>query len=742
MVVLNELFITTSDLEEYLVDKDTGLPLANGLIYFYRASAPNELKPIYQISGTFPDYSYTTLPNPMILSAVGTTQNANGDNVVIYYYPWTPDYGDSGTPVLDLYYVKVTDSGGTVQFTRNPWPNISAADNPILNSDNFITNQISNPTFTNTFLNPGISNVYTVSAATLQVFEFAPDWHFVISGTGTVTVQIIPIMGSQNVPTNPPYMLDVSVSEGITVCNLRQRFFANSGLWTSTLNQDVFLYGSFVAQNVLSGTAGITMWYAESTNSYTPIEIVAGSFSSPYQPISGFTASPIPSSSNTGTGPSAYVDIYLSFNSNTHVQVSAIQLIPSAISPANLILPDFDSSNRNEAYQGDYYIPRAASKQINSFLVGWDFPVNPRQFGGSGNVTTTPTYIMDQTIAASAAANVAWSTNAVTKGVGFATSGANEGFYVLQYLNADQVKDIIGNRLSVNVFAYQDASFVTTPVKMQIYLFSAPSTASIPTLSTTIGTIAANGTFTLTVSGWNTVPRSGLPIPQVTLTQITTSTEINSINNDYGFSGWQITDNTQIGNTSLFAIVVTFQCVNSSSEIVVNSISCVPGDLPCRPSVKTFDETLRQCQYYYESNYARGVIPGTSSTTAGALLYEQWHVLSPLGSTPFTTNIYPATILVNYKASKRIAVTPTYYSTAGTLGSFTFIIYNGSSTVSTADLVSTTWNLVANANYNFGLLPADRSTSIGSVSTAAGNTGAVAGVVWFFYVADCRLGIV
>ena len=69
------------------------------------------------------------------------------------------------------------------------------------------------------------------------MFEFAPNWDFVISGTGTVTVERIAISGNQNVVTSPPYVLDVSVSIGITACYLRQRLYLNSGLWASTANQ-------------------------------------------------------------------------------------------------------------------------------------------------------------------------------------------------------------------------------------------------------------------------------------------------------------------------------------------------------------------------------------------------------------------------------------------------------------------------------------------------------------------------
>jgi hypothetical protein len=608
-MALNPLFIISSDIEQYYVDKDSGLPLANGLVYYYRDIARNVPKTVYQLTGAPPDYTYTALPNPIQLSAVGTIQNAGGDNEVTYYYPWITDPA-TGDLVLDLYYIVVTDANGTVQFTREGWPNITSANSPI-EEGFYSVNQISNPTFTNTFLNPGIANVYNVTAATNQVVDFAPDWQFVISGTGMVTVQIFPIQGNNQIPSSPPYVLDVIVGTGITSCLLRQRFPANSGLWTSTTDSPIFLSGSFIGENQNGGTTGVQMFFDESSgvNAFPGILIVNGTFGTEYSVASGSTAA-IPASTNTDSGTSGYVEIYLSFTLGSHVRISAIQVIPTKTNPIAVMLPDFDSSNRNEAYQGDYYLPRCASKQINSYLVGWDFPVNPFQFGPVQTITTTPAYIADQTIAASATSNIAVAKDATTHGLSLTTSGTNDAFYILQYLNGDQVLDMIGGRLAVNVFGYQLDTIPNNPITMQIYLFSGGSTATIPTLPTTIGTIApTTGIFTLTAANWVSINRNGLPIPQVTLNATTYANGISYQSNDYGFSGWELTDPTQIAATDLFAIVVTFKYIAPSTILIVNSISVVPGDLPCRPNIQSFDQTLSQCQYYYSKSFLSSGAP-------------------------------------------------------------------------------------------------------------------------------------
>lgn len=140
-MALDPRFVVTSDLESYFVDKDSGEPLAAGVVTFYRQTNQSVKKPVYQITSPGAGmYEYTALPNPCILSSVGTFQDALGNNIVPYYFPYTGDQDDS-TNVLDLYYITVYSSGGILQFTRIGWPNFSAEDgSSALNTKNYIPN--------------------------------------------------------------------------------------------------------------------------------------------------------------------------------------------------------------------------------------------------------------------------------------------------------------------------------------------------------------------------------------------------------------------------------------------------------------------------------------------------------------------------------------------------------------------------------------------------------------------------
>lgn len=116
-MALNPKFIVAPSLQSYFVDKNTGEPLAGGKVFTYSDVDRTTPKPVYTIAGNASNYTYVELPNPIILSGVGTVQDDNFNDDLIYWYPYDAD----GDP--ELYYVVVQDSLGNPQFTREAWPN-------------------------------------------------------------------------------------------------------------------------------------------------------------------------------------------------------------------------------------------------------------------------------------------------------------------------------------------------------------------------------------------------------------------------------------------------------------------------------------------------------------------------------------------------------------------------------------------------------------------------------------------
>lgn len=737
-MALDERYFVTSDLSPYFVDKNTGLPLANGSISFYRDVARTTPKTVYQLIGAPPNYFYAPLPNSVPLSSVGQPQDGTGDNVIIYYYP----YDSEGN--LDLYYIVVADSNGVMQETIEAWPNIASSNNPTQN-DFSISNQVSNAQFTQTFLNNNAPTVYNVTSASNKIFAFAPNWDFVISGTGSVAVQQIAIPGNDKIITSPPYVLDITVSGGITTCYLRQRFNKNSGLWASTTTQSIFLAGSVIAINQLSGNTNIEMLYQESTGG-SPISILQGIFdNSGYKLLTGVTTLPIPLSTNTDVANDGYIDIYLSFLPNSHIRLSSIQVVPSFnATNAALISFQLNSSNREQAFMGDYYIPKLNMRPQPSLLTGWDFTVNPFQFGASstfGDVSIK--YICDQTIAQSGpSGTVVSSIDPITNGLKLTTAGNNDAFYLMQYLSGNDAKSILGTPLSVNFFGYVSSN--SNPVTMRVYLFRAPSGSSIPISPASIGSISTGGIFTLTASGWTEIPRSGLNTATAILPHVSTNDAINNSTNDIPFTGWQVIDSAQIGDTDKFAIVVTFAYLDTSTAINVNSISLIPNAIPSRPAPESFDTVLRKCQYYYETSYDRGVNSGSVSSN-GAVICEQYYINGSTNPIVLSSKCYSRYLTVRYVTAKRIPVTPTIYSPDGAFGNVLInCVYSGTLNINTDAPISGNWTLSNNGNKGFAFSPVNSSIEV-AVGPGTGdfvNIQNGEGVAKFHYVADARLGIV
>lgn len=711
-MALDERYIIGGPLDQYFVDKDTGLPLANGTLEFYRDTSRVTPKTVYQLTGTPPDYTFTALPNPITLSAVGTIENAGNDNVVIYYFPYDDD-GD-----VDLYYIVAKDSDGVEQWTREAWPNISEGNDAT--GDFTVNNELSNTQFSRVFLNDTETVTYTVSAASNQEFYFAPDWTFVISGTGTVALQRVAVAGVDGIPTNPSYVLQVTTSSGITECLLRQRFTKNSGLWAGD-----FLTGSFVAKNEGVGSVALDMFYDESSGLGSPLQIVGATIDTDYAEYKDSVD--IPPSANTQSGTNAYIDIYISFPASAVIRLTSLQVVPTPASiSVDLVAYDQQSANREQALMGDYFIPALENKPIPSLLTGWDFPLNPARLGGSGTITATPAYILDQTISEAASMNIAWQKNSITNGLQCTPSGNTEGFYLLQYLAGAEVKKMLGTRLSVNVNGFKGT--VGSDVTMRVYLFRGTSGASFPTLPTSLGTIATTGVFTLTAANWAEIERNGLDTATATLATVTNNSDINS-GVDYGFNSWEITDDSEIGDTDKFAIVVSFAVPDMNTVITINSISLVPGDIPTRPAPQSQEEVEAACGYYYESSYDLAVAAGTVAPS-GIIALQR--VRDPSGS-----HTLPASFFVRFASVKRTDPTVTLYSPAtGTTDRVSAFVRENGSTSSATDANSNNWTLTTSI-HDFGGQPA---TDADLVSTG-GNTTPT-GWINFHFTADARLGVV
>lgn len=152
------------NLQDFVIDAQTGLPLTDGIAYFFSDINRNVPKAVYTIAGTSANYTFTDIGATVQFSSVGTTTDNNGNDIKIYYYPYITIDGEL---VVENYFVQVYDMAGNLQFTRENWPGISAESAPTSAVD--ITNFIPNGQFLFHNDNPNPLTVTTTANGAMTV---------------------------------------------------------------------------------------------------------------------------------------------------------------------------------------------------------------------------------------------------------------------------------------------------------------------------------------------------------------------------------------------------------------------------------------------------------------------------------------------------------------------------------------------------------------------------------------------
>jgi hypothetical protein len=144
MPINNDLLIAAPMLQDLLVDKD-GTPMAYGTITLFHDKDRTVLKNWYYQSSNFADasgkYTFSTLPNPLTLSAAGTICDINGVDTIPFYYP----YSELDESEPDAYYITIVNAAKTNQITRANFPynpNPGAPLNQEGSVDNYIINNV------------------------------------------------------------------------------------------------------------------------------------------------------------------------------------------------------------------------------------------------------------------------------------------------------------------------------------------------------------------------------------------------------------------------------------------------------------------------------------------------------------------------------------------------------------------------------------------------------------------------
>lgn len=594
-MAINPLYIPLFTIEEVILDKDSGLPLSGGVVKFYRDSQGLTPKPVYQISGVSPHYTFTSLGNELTLGIAGNFVDLSGNPIVPYAYPYDSDGN------VDLYYVTVESEGGVPQFVRQAVPYIPSggASPSDLGNDG---NQISNPQFVESiFPRVGITTIAVSGSNT--VTPIAPGWDLITTGTGNVALEILKPTAS-NVPTNPPFALRILADSALgSTVTLRQRLYNSPSIFRGG-----FASAMFAAAVISGGGSAISLTYAPSVGtSTTLIPNTSIPTDGAYHVIQGNGAITVQNNDPADVG---YVDIKLTIPTARSIAITSIQVVGLSFAQ------DIDFEEQTAARQKDhlfhYYEDAAVRQSKNSILAGWNFANNPWQFynpvGFAPVANNTPT--ADQTILIQqnyVEANVG-SNVSVGRTV---NAGQNEGYAIvaitahnqsaiLQYLAPTVTNQFFGQKMSVMVRALLVAASKTCRVKVRlVYKTSAPSALArqYPILNWTEGSDPVfHADFTVL---------KPLDDPAFLLTSGFTSAEFIQ----FQMPAW-------INTTTYFALVVySIDNIDAADYIILNDVSLVPNDFGVPTQGESPDETLRKCQYYFEKSYDPAVQLATAATT-------------------------------------------------------------------------------------------------------------------------------
>ena len=593
-MALDPSYIAAVDLCEYFVDKSTGNPLAGGIVTFWEDAARTIPKIVYTISGSAPNYSYVALPNPINLSNTGTFQDASGNNLPVYYYPYDADGN------LQLYYITVTDSLGTNQFTRQAWPpgaSISAK-----TTQGNTSNELTNPQFAEVLF----TSPLTISFTTSTNVVIAPGWtlNITATGSGTITVTQNAIAGSSNYPFNPPYTLTIAPGANISGLTLTQTFTGNPAIWAPQPGAA----DGFVATSILlAPLSSVTINYVPSNGLSTTL-LTTNNLTGLYTQFNN--TAQLPPSTNADTGATGSVNFTIVLSPTASTTIGNLQVV--GLETNTEITYEQTTTNRQIDQSFNYFNPLLQAKPIPSYLIGWDFPLNPAQFLTStvtaiASGTNSSNYFWDQTIIFQSA-NSGVAASRGTDGSLVLTAGADTRLALVQYLEAPLCTEMLTNYLSCMMKAHTN-NVGGLPVTISLwYTTGTLPTVSAATYKSLVATLNADGSVATNWAGsqaWVQIGRSNLGNASFTLANGTSY----SLN---GFQGWLDTLGGS-ATATYFAIVVGTGTLSNTKTLTIQSISCVPGQIPTIPAPKSQPQTLLECCRYYTKSFSLGTAPAQNS---------------------------------------------------------------------------------------------------------------------------------
>jgi hypothetical protein len=589
--------------------------------------------------------------------------------------------------------------------------------------DGFTTdNQIANPQFANM----SSPNPYVLTAVTNPPpIEVAPGWFLDLVGTGSATIERIPLNTAISTPTNAPYALHINLTGGWTGQPvLRQRFQQNGQNW-----RNKNLSASVTAR--INGITAPFLVRADASNGQ-PLGIIINDFL--INTFEEFTGTiPVAAYANLDLPPNAYIDFKVLLPATGDMYFTSFQLIVSDV--AAPFSYEQITVDRQIDHLFHYYQPKIQYMPIPSYLVGWDFPLNPAQINGDALAAQATAinqgyYAWDQTIIYQTAVSSVTTARGVNGSLQLTCAVAGQ-VALIQYLDQVQARKILSDRASVHLSLFGS---LAGGGHGNVTLW-ATTDATLPALPNTfVTTLDADGKpATVSSVNWVQVPN----LYQNTRFTVPAISATNAESNDINLNGWDLAGAVPVNTATFFAIVVGFSPWAVADILNINSIALCAGDIATRPAPKTQAETLIACQRFYEKSYSQGVVAGTvsdpNSIVKAQSAWLQAGVAYRMVATSFS---------LDYQTEKRTA-TPSvhlYNPVTGTIDSVRGYVFGaGSAAAGQGNLGAALWVANANTKTAYYLIQTyDQTITEGSFAGA----GWAEGNIRFHYVADARLGVV
>ena len=577
-----------------------------------------------------------------------------------------------------------------------------------------------------------------LSISTAGTYHVAPGWDLILTGTGTATVTQVPIAGNQDFVNNPTFALGLNLN-GWSSAQLVQRFNHNGAIWSSTLLssipfQDGYISMSITAQAVTSIYTPISFIYKPSTGTQQNIG-TSGTINTGSYQVYNQTQLLIPSD-NSDTSDVAFVDMVIQLLGTGNILISNVQIVgqevPAGTTPAPISPPYQQESNERQLdHLFHYYRDSIILQPKDTILTGWNFPLNPFQFNSTA-VTTNAVqtqYICDQTIihqeaTSQIATGIATNADRFGLKIQAVTGATTTRFAVFQYPDTTTTMPYWSYKLSALVKLRFNSSH-STAVRFKMLLMYRTIGAP-PLLSASEPIVGWSGTDLSLASGWTAIKPLNDPI--YTASNSSAGADLN-----YVFNSFQLP--TAISDTMyLSAVFYTLDNMNSSSGsedyFVIDKISLVNNDFAIDTQPQTFDDVLRQCQFYYEKSYDVGILPGTS-TLVGVINKYQVAAVSD-------GRCYGAPWEFQFNTVKRATPTTTIFSSVGTANNVSFQIFrDGTPQAITDQIVASFWTVGGSSTKSIEYLPNAAGAIATAVSGAADNLSAS---IRFHYSSGAFLG--